>query len=332
MSDATPRLLLFTAATLCCLIACQPIRQTALTSQSTSQALSQQDERAPKTPTADLDAILTDAEQGWRDRAEKASLQRAIDAYTRAISIVERDLPDETARTRLITWHVRLSRAHHLLADTHLDIASLTSEVDPREMRRAKRAHYEAGISEAERAIALADPEFAKAVTSEEKRRRKRWAKLIHEVHADASEALAWYAMNLHAWSSLKGMRATMENREVTRITMEYVSERAPRYFYASPARFFASYHAQFPVGSGDPKRSRAYFESSLEFAPNYFATRVLFARTYAVLIQDPRLFEEQLRIVLDTPADIVPELTPENTLEQRKAQALLAQREDLFF
>ena len=57
----------------------------------------------------------------------------------------------------------------------------------------------------------------------------------------------------------------------------------------------------------------------------------MLKAEAYATLIQDRELFEAELNYVINTPADIVPELEAENNFEQEKARRLLADADRFF-
>ena len=76
---------------------------------------------------------------------------------------------------------------------------------------------------------------------------------------------------------------------------------------------------------------SRAEFAEGIRRFPDFFGTRVLFAELYATKARDPDTFRTQLRYVIDAPATAVPEVTPENTIEQRRAKALLARYTELF-
>jgi hypothetical protein len=57
----------------------------------------------------------------------------------------------------------------------------------------------------------------------------------------------------------------------------------------------------------------------------------VLFARYYAVRVQDRVLFSKTLQGVIDAPVDEVPELTLANTLAKEKAREMLEKVDDYF-
>jgi hypothetical protein len=59
--------------------------------------------------------------------------------------------------------------------------------------------------------------------------------------------------------------------------------------------------------------------------------TKVMFARTYAVVIQDRPLFESTLKGVLAAPADIYPEQRLANEIAKRRAKRYLDHAEEYF-
>jgi len=56
-----------------------------------------------------------------------------------------------------------------------------------------------------------------------------------------------------------------------------------------------------------------------------------MYAGSYARLVFDRPLHDRLLQQVLDTPADIEPELTLINTLAKRQAEQMLAEADDYF-
>jgi hypothetical protein len=56
-----------------------------------------------------------------------------------------------------------------------------------------------------------------------------------------------------------------------------------------------------------------------------------LYAKTYAVQMQDPALFKKLLAEVMDAPADILPEQQLASAVAKQKAEKLLESTDDLF-
>ena len=65
---------------------------------------------------------------------------------------------------------------------------------------------------------------------------------------------------------------------------------------------------------------------------PNYLATRVLMAESYATLVGDRALFEQLLNEVIAANPDADAAIGAENRLEQQKAKRLLNKADDFFY
>lgn len=106
-----------------------------------------------------------------------------------------------------------------------------------------------------------------------------------------------------------------------------------PGYYYSGPVWFFADYYAKLPpLMGGGPQRSRPYFDRALEKDGNTFLWgKLLFARDYAVAVQDRILFEDTLHDVINRASSSISELKLVNTVAARKAGQLLTQADELF-
>lgn len=82
----------------------------------------------------------------------------------------------------------------------------------------------------------------------------------------------------------------------------------------------------------GDPDRSRKHFERALELTKRRFLlVHVMYARTLAVQLQDPQLFQRLLDEVLEAKLSIYPEQKLANVAAKRRARRLLARKDELF-
>ena len=77
--------------------------------------------------------------------------------------------------------------------------------------------------------------------------------------------------------------------------------------------------------------KSREHFDKSVAKQPNYFGTHVLMAEDLAVKAQDRKLFDEHIDYVLKGDPASIADLAPENRIEQKKAELLKKQADDLF-
>jgi hypothetical protein len=184
---------------------------------------------------------------------------------------------------------------------------------------------YERGVTAAERALALRDPDFVSKINAGES-----WQQHVTSARAEAVPALYWYATNLGKWALLEGIATILARKDDIKATMDFIIATQPDFFYGAAYRYFGVYWTKLPFGK-EPEESAKAFAASLEIAPHYFATHVLLADSLATLNNDRALFDKHLQLVLETPADVDPDLTPENTFEQEKARRLLNRGDRLF-
>jgi hypothetical protein len=114
---------------------------------------------------------------------------------------------------------------------------------------------------------------------------------------------------------------------------MNLVLELDETYHYAGPHLFLgAFYGSRSKLLGGDPEKARKHFIKSLTLTSSRFLmSRVLYAKTYAVQVQDRNLFEDQLKAVIETPSDILPEQRLANEVAKIKARRLLKLLGELF-
>lgn len=135
-----------------------------------------------------------------------------------------------------------------------------------------------------------------------------------------------WLMLNLHDPAAL----ADISKQEWL---MRRVLEMDETYNYAGPHSFFGTFYgSRSRIFGGDPEKAKFHFEKSLELTENkYLLTHYLYAKTYAVQMQDRELFERLLKTVLETPLDVLPERRLANKVAKIKAQKLLDVADDLF-
>jgi len=104
-------------------------------------------------------------------------------------------------------------------------------------------------------------------------------------------------------------------------------------FYYGGPHLFMGIWFSSRPkIAGGDLKKSQGHFLKALEFGKGKFLMAyVYYATYYARQALDKDLFISTLQKVLETPADISPELTLINTVAQKKAKELLTRVEEYF-
>ncbi len=163
----------------------------------------------------------------------------------------------------------------------------------------------------------------------------------MEQFHASFSEfgtedvpALFWTGYNWGQWLNLSkdSPEAIIEMPRIEAL-MKYVLELDEGYYFGGPHLFFGAYYAGKPrMFGGDPNKAKRHFERALELSGGRFLMiSYMYAKTYAVQVQDKELFEKLLKGVLEAPADILPSQRLANEVAKSKAKRLLAQAEDLF-
>jgi hypothetical protein len=114
---------------------------------------------------------------------------------------------------------------------------------------------------------------------------------------------------------------------------MEWVKEQEPDYFFGGPFLYFGVYYGSYPAAlGGRPDLAKDNFDRAVASGRGRFLmTDVLYARIYAVEMQDRALFQELLTRVVEAPSNLLPEQRLTNAVAQKRARQLLARAEELF-
>ena len=264
-----------------------------------------------------FESLSTQGDEAWKKRDDKASLEAALAAWEKATALNPAD-----AQTL-----AKLSHGYYFLADAHL-----------RKDKEAYLLNFEKGVSYGERALAAANPKFKEHVVAGGK--VEDGMQFLTGTPVEV-EAAYWYAASLGKWARAKGFAVTLGNKDRIRGVMTRVLELDTEatfgkqgFFHGAVDRYFGSFYAVAPgFAGGDMDKSKNHFEKSLEKAPYYPGTRVLYADTWATKKGDRALFDKLLAEVLSTP-DQGPEgtdLAPEIKIEKEKARELQATANERF-
>ncbi len=142
---------------------------------------------------------------------------------------------------------------------------------------------------------------------------------------------LFWTAASLGNWARLNGVMSSIKYKSQILISIKQVEKLKPNYFYGAIPRFWGGFYAIAPaIAGGDMKKSKSSFQASLAAAPDYLGTKTFYAESYLVKKEDKKEFVKVLNDVLMAPNGPL-EIVPENILEKRKAERLLAKSVELF-
>jgi len=145
---------------------------------------------------------------------------------------------------------------------------------------------------------------------------------------------LFWAATCWANWIrlSLDSMEALAELPKVEWM-MKRVLEIDETFYYGGPHLFMGIWFASRPKAfGGDLKKAQEHFLRALELGNGKFLMAyVYYANHYARQALDKDLFTSILQKVLETPADISPDLILLNTVAKKKARELLDRAEEYF-
>jgi len=248
--------------------------------------------------------MLLDAEAAWALRDDKAQLQTAITKWEEYIA----HDPNNQAVLGM------LSRACYLLGAFH------TTDKDE------KLAIFDRGASFGERGMAANDA-FRECVAG-----GKKDYKCLNTLTVDDILPTYWVYANMGKFSVTKGFSTVVANKSKLKAIADWVQATDPNFYYGAGDRILGTYYAKAPgFAGGDMGKSEIHFDASLQICPDYLGTKVLMAQYFATKQQDRELFERLLNEVLAADPEVLPEIAPEQRLEQKNAQRLLDQADDLF-
>jgi tetratricopeptide (TPR) repeat protein len=295
---ANTRVLILTAAALCA--ACGG-RQSSLTDPEA---------QAPATSSGDASALISEGDELWKARADRAQAEAAIAKWVEAAKVdgTNADL------------QLKLAYAYYFLANGHL-----RWEEEPDDLMQEA---FDKGVVAAESAIKLSTPEFAKMI-----RDGKEWEEAIPTVKSKAGIAsLYWYATNLGSWALKDGITTILRYKDRAFAIMTHIIEQDETFFYGAPHRYFGVYWVKIPFGK-KPDDSKKHFERAIEISPGYLDTKILYAQNYAPRVDDGEALFDRLvdEVINADEAAISEDLRPEAKNAKRVAQWLKENKDEFF-
>lgn len=246
------------------------------------------------------------AKAAWDQRTDPAKIQEAIGYWEKAV--------DDNPKN--LDALVMLTRAHYFWGDGYL-----------RDDEQKYLEVLDKGVKWGEKALVVASPEFEAAM-----RDGGKFHEAIKQIGPDAVPAAYWYASSLGKWAKRKSFAVLLGQKDNIKATMERVMEIDEDFYFAGPHRYFGAMYAIAPgFAGGDMELSKKHYAIAIEKQPNYLGTKVLQAENYATKEDDEELFRKLLDEVLAADPNAIPEVAPENQVEQTKAKELLAKADDLF-
>ncbi len=145
---------------------------------------------------------------------------------------------------------------------------------------------------------------------------------------------LFWAASCWGSWISLsQGSIEALAELPRVELLMKKVLELDEKFYYGGAHIFMGILNGSKPkMAGGNLDLAREHFLRAIELGQGEFLmTYVYYAEYYAKKAFDKDLYVSTLETVLQTPADIMPDLTLLNTVAQTKAKAMLDEADDYF-
>ncbi len=144
---------------------------------------------------------------------------------------------------------------------------------------------------------------------------------------------LFWVGNIWGTWIASTDSAEAMADLPWVEALIDRVVQLDPAYYYGSACLFKAILLSARPEQyGGNLQKADEEFKKAMDYGQGkFFMTYVYYAQYYARNTLNRELFVSSLKRVLDTPANIEPDVTLANTLAQQKARTLLAQVDDFF-
>lgn len=260
------------------------------------------------TASGDADAFEKEGDEHWEKRGDEAELRQAVEKWSQAVAV-------DPSRADL---RVKLSRAHYFLADGYLRFDDTKQE----EMV----GHFQSGTDQAELALGQKYPKFRSKFCSNQP-----FKAALATLDNGAIPSMYWYATNLGKYALATSIVVVLNQKDRIKAMMEMIQTEDPAFNYYAADRYFGAFYTKIPFPDGDLPKSAEYFQKSIDQAPQYLASKVLYADLNATKAGNRELFKKLLEEVLAFDIESAPEIKPENAAEQRKAKDLLAEI-DVYF
>jgi len=260
--------------------------------------------------TGDSGPLYQEALGHWENRLDQESLSKSIALWEEAAKLDPTDLATQN----------RLTYAHYFQAHAHDRWIE-----DEDEAAEAMKNSYLKGMEAGARALKLSSPDFAARVQAGES-----WATAIESVDEKGLHAMYWHAANLGKWGLLDSIATILRYKDRAFALVERVYELDKTFGSGAAPRYFGAAALKVPVGK-DPEKSLKMFKESMEIAPTYLDTKLLYAEFYLVYQGEEDEFKKVLEEVVATADDVIPDMVPETKNAKRIAAQMLENVEDYF-
>ncbi len=213
---------------------------------------------------------------------------------------------------------LQLARAESFWADLHAGAGTPSQELI---------GHLATGVEAAREALKLVSPGYAAAV-----RESRTLPEALQAIEPAGASALYWIAADQHQLAAQRGLAALLLEGDDLRVLFARVIQLAPGTFHGGAYLHEAELALAVPAGyAASLETATDELTQAAHFGAGWLEIDVVWAERWAVKAQDYGVFRRKLEQVLKTPADVDPDLGPENELAKRRARAIVASSQTLF-
>jgi len=155
---------------------------------------------------------------------------------------------------------------------------------------------------------------------------------LVNQIE-NASEsslpALYMFGMNLGEFIFTKPVRKRIQQRDLLESLYRRIHSLDPTYDFGSPIRLLGILYSRLP--GMDMNQAKVYFDTAIRMYPNCFSHRIAKAEYYHIKSGNRESFHKELSQVINLDPTKIPDIMPENLMEQERAETLLKRELDLF-
>jgi predicted small secreted protein len=264
--------------------------------------------------TGDFAALEKQGDEAWLLRGDRAQAEAAINGWTEALKV-------DPARHEVRT---KLARGHYYFADSVLWMDyNIEGDLGAGEKMVS---HYEQAANQAEMALGQRYPAYRSKYCSNQP-----FKVALEQLDKDAVPAMYWYAASLSRYALMTSIFEVLNQKDRIRAMMALIERFDPKFWYWAADRYQGGFYTKVPFPDGDLPLSAKHFEKSISNAPEYLATKVIYAEMNAAKAKCGRpLFERLLNEVIAFDLESAPEIKAENAAEQRKAKYFLEDIDNL--
>lgn len=162
----------------------------------------------------------------------------------------------------------------------------------------------------------------------------KEFEKVLKSLEKEDMPALFW---TTYCWAGKINLNRDSPRALIEIPRVKLMVDRALKldetFFYSSPHLLLATYYASRPkMLGGQPEKAREHFEKAIKLNQGKFLlSYFLYAKFYAVQVQDRELYRKLLDKIAAAKLDILPEQMLSNQVAKTKAERALKDIDDIF-